>query len=111
MLGEAKGLPFVFSEISIFSPFHGEQNMTPDRKFKMLYAAAYDYLESRIGKAALEQKLDHYRCYKVENIYDVFWHLLNSLTNKAGMRATIGDIDPLDPFLFGFDPWEINMNP
>jgi hypothetical protein len=72
----------------------------------MLYAAAYDYLESRIGKAALEQKLDHYRCYKVENIYDVFWHLLNSLTNKVGMRATIGAIDPLEPFLFGFDPWQ-----
>jgi hypothetical protein len=85
--------------------------MTSDRKFKILYTAAYEYLESRIGKEALEQKLDHYRQYKVDNMYDVFWHLLNSLTNKAGMRATIGDIDPLDPFLFGFDPWEINMNP
>ena len=85
--------------------------MTTDRKFKMLYAAAYEYLESRIGKEALEHKLNHYRHYKVDNMYDVFWHLLNSLTNKAGMRATIGDIDPLDPFLFGFDPWEINMNP
>jgi hypothetical protein len=80
--------------------------MTPDRKFKMLYEAAYDYLESRIGKAALEQKLDHYRQYKVDNIHDVFWHLVNSLTNKVGMRATIGAIDPLEPFLFGFDPWQ-----
>ncbi len=80
--------------------------MAPDRKFKMLYAAAYDYLESKIGKEALEQKLDHYRHYKVDNIHDVFWHLLNSLTNKVGMRATIGDIDPLEPFLFSFDPWQ-----
>lgn len=24
--------------------------MTPDRKFKILYAAAYEYLESKIGK-------------------------------------------------------------
>jgi hypothetical protein len=39
--------------------------MTPDRKFKMLYVAAYEYLESRIGKAALEQKLDHYRQYNL----------------------------------------------
>jgi len=80
--------------------------MTPDRKFKMLYAAAYDYLESRIGKEALEHKLNHYRQYKIDNLHDVFWHLVNSLTNKVGMRATIGAIDPLDPFLFGFDPWQ-----
>jgi hypothetical protein len=79
--------------------------MTPDRKFKMLYTAAYDYLESKIGKVALEHKLNHYRHYKVDNMFDVFWHLVNSLTNKVGMRATIGAIDPLEPFLFGFDPW------
>jgi hypothetical protein len=103
--GKAKGLPFVFSEIRIFLPFHGE-HMTPDRKFKMLYAAACDYLESKIGKIALEQKLDHYRHYKVDSMFDVFWHLVNSPTNKVGMRATIGDIDPLEPFLFDFDPWQ-----
>jgi hypothetical protein len=80
--------------------------MTPDRKFKILYAAAYDYLESKIGKVALEHKLNHYRHYKVDNMFDVFWHLVNSLTNKVGMRATIGAIDPLEPFLFGFDPWQ-----
>jgi len=76
----------------------------------MLYAAAYDYLESRIGKEALEHKLNHYRQYKVDNIHDVFWHLLNSLTNKVGMRATIGAIDPLEPFLFGFDPWQTHSH-
>ncbi len=80
--------------------------MTPDQKFKMLYAAAYDYLESKIGKEALEQKLDHYRHHKVDNMHDTFWHLVNSLTNKVGMRSTIGAIDPLGPFLFGFDPWQ-----
>ena len=67
--------------------------MTPNRKFKLLYAAAYEYLESKIGKVALEQKLNHYRQYKVDNLHDVFWHLVNSLTNKVGMRATIGNID------------------
>jgi hypothetical protein len=84
--------------------------MTPDRKFKMLYVAAYEYLESRIGKEVLEQKIDHYRQYKVDNMYDVFWHLVNSLTNKVGMRATIGDIDPLEAFLFGFDPWQTKVH-
>jgi hypothetical protein len=29
MLGETKGLPFLFSEIRIFSTFHGEQIVTP----------------------------------------------------------------------------------
>jgi len=80
--------------------------MTPDRKFKMLYTAAYEYIESKIGKEALDQKLDHYRHYKVDNMHDVFWHMVNSLTNKVGMRATIGAIDPLEPFLLGFDPWQ-----
>jgi hypothetical protein len=37
--------------------------MTPDRKFKMLYSDAYDYLEFKIGKEALEHKLNHYRQY------------------------------------------------
>ena len=77
--------------------------MNQDCKFKILYAAAYGYLKSKIGKEALEQKLDHYRQYKVDNMHDVFWHLVNSLTNKVGMRASIGDIDSLEPFLFGFD--------
>jgi hypothetical protein len=89
-----------------FSPFHGEKHMTLDRKFKILYAAAYNYLISKIGKEALEHKLDHYRLYRVDNMHDVFWHLANSLTNKVGMRATIGAIDPLEPFLLGFDPWK-----
>ncbi len=64
--------------------------MTSDRKFRMLYAVAYEYLESKIGKASLEQKLNHYRQYKADNMHDVFWHLVNSLTNKVGMRSTIG---------------------
>jgi len=110
IFGEANGLPFVFSEIGIFSPIHGEQNMTPDQKFKILYTAAYDYLESKIGKVALEQKLDHYRSYQVDSMHDGFWHLVNSLTNKVGMRATIGAIDPLESFLFGFDPWQTHSN-
>ena len=84
--------------------------MTPNRKFKMLYAAAYNYIESKIGKEALEHKLDHYRHYQVDNMHDVFWHLVNSLTNKVGMRATIGAIDPLEPFLFGFDPWQTHSH-
>ena len=84
--------------------------MTRDRKYKILYKAAYDYLESKIGKAALEQKLNHYRHYKVDNLYDAFWHLLSSLTNKAGMRATIGDIDPLGRFLFDFDPRKCHIH-
>jgi hypothetical protein len=68
------------------------------------------YLESKIGKAALEQKLNQYRQYKVHNMHDVFWHLVNSLTNKVGMRATIGKIDPLGPFLFDFDPWKTHSH-
>jgi len=84
--------------------------MTPDQKFKMLYAAAYDYLESKIGKEALEHKLNHYRQYKAGDMHDVFWHCVNSLTNKVGMRATIGAIDPLEPFLFDFDPWRTHSH-
>ena len=84
--------------------------MTSDHKFQILYAAAYDYLESKIGKEALEQKLNHYRQYKVDNMNDVFWYQVNSLTNKVSMRSTIGAIDPLESFLFGFDPWQTHAH-
>ena len=79
--------------------------MTTDQKLKLLYASAYEFLVSKIGQAALEQRLNHYRQYKIETMDDLFWYLLNSLTNKVGMRATIGDIDPLGPHLFNFDPY------
>ncbi len=80
--------------------------MTSDRKLKTLYIGAYDFLKQRMGKEALEHKLNHYRQYRAETMQDVFWHMLNSLTNKVGMRATIGDIDPLGAFLFNFDPYQ-----
>jgi hypothetical protein len=80
--------------------------MKTDRKLKQLYAAAYQFLESEIGRQALENKLNHYRQYKAETMEDVYWHLINSLTNKVGMRATIGDIDALTPHLFHWDPWQ-----
>jgi hypothetical protein len=43
-------------------------------------------------------------------MFDVSWHLLNSLTNKVGMGATIGPINILEPFLFGFDPWQTHSH-
>jgi hypothetical protein len=80
--------------------------MTTNLKLKMLYEYSYDYLVSKIGQSALEQKLNHYRYHKAEIMEDLFWYLLNSLTNKVGMRATIGDVDDLDPYLFNFDPYQ-----
>ncbi len=78
--------------------------MVSDRKLRLLYTLAYEFLVFKIGQSALEQKLNHYRQHKAETMEDVFWYLINSLTNKVGMRATIGDIDVLGPFLFNFDP-------
>jgi hypothetical protein len=69
--------------------------MKTDIKLKALYAYAYDYLKSKIGKDSLEKKFNHYRQYKADTMEDLFWNLLNSLTNKVGMRATTGNIDVL----------------
>jgi len=69
--------------------------MKMDHKLKALYEYAYDYLASKIGHEALEKKLNHYRHHKAEAMEDLFWYLMNSLTNKVGMRATIGDVDVL----------------
>jgi hypothetical protein len=80
--------------------------MKTDHKLKVLYEYAYDYLVSKIGRNALEEKLNHYRHHKAETMEDLFWYLLNSLTNKVGMRATIGDIDVLGDYLFCFDPYQ-----
>jgi len=78
--------------------------MKTDLKLIALYKCAYNHLESKIGKDALEGKLNHYRYHKVDTMEDLFWYMLNSLTNKVGMRATIGDINVLEPYLFDFDP-------
>ncbi|MFC1817301.1 hypothetical protein ACFL0M_15530, partial [Thermodesulfobacteriota bacterium] len=78
--------------------------MKSDHNLKILYTAAYDFMKNEISQEALEQKLDHYRRHKVTTMPDLFWHLIYSLTNKVGMRATIGDIDQLKPYLFCFDP-------
>ncbi len=83
--------------------------MSSDCKLKTLYIGAYDFLKQRMGKEALEHKLNHYRQYRAETMQDVFWHMLNSLTNKVGMRATIGVINPLGAFLFNFDPYQTYM--
>jgi hypothetical protein len=80
--------------------------MKTDLKLKALYKCAYNYLKSKIGRDALERKLNHYRHHKANNMQDLFWYMLNSLTNKVGMRATIGDIDLLEPYLFNFDPYQ-----
>ena len=79
--------------------------MKADLKLKALFKCAYDFLESKIGKDALEQKLNHYRHHKADTMEDVYWYMLSSLTNKVGMRATIGDIDVLGNYLFHFDPY------
>ena len=84
--------------------------MKQDRKLRLLYTHAYDFLSAIIGEEALEQKLNHYRYHRVDNMEDGFWYLINSLTNKSGMRATIGDIDALGPFIFCFDPWKTNTH-
>ena len=80
--------------------------MQTDLKLKELYKCAYDYLVSKIGQSALEEKLNHYRHHKAETMEDLYWYLINSLTNKVGMRATIGDIDVLGDYLFNFDPYQ-----
>lgn len=80
--------------------------MKTDLKLKALYEYAYGYLVSKIGQSTLEQKLNHYRYHKAETMEDLFWYMLNSLTNKVGMRATIGDIDVLGDYLFCFNPYQ-----
>jgi len=75
-----------------------------DEKLKLVYQDAKRFLEKLVGKEILEEKLEHIRTYKVNNMNDLYWHLLLSLTNKRNMMQTIGDIDLLAPFLFNFDP-------
>ena len=62
---------------------------------------AYE-VSDKIIKDALEQRLNHYRQYKIETMDDLFWYLLNSLTNKVGMRATIWGYRSFRPVPFQF---------
>jgi len=95
--------PFLLFKF-LFQCSQKECTMQTDLKLKALYEYAYEFLVSKIGQAALEQKLNHYRQHKAETMEDLFWYLINSLTNKVGMRATIGDVDVLGDYIFYFDP-------
>ena len=87
------------------SPHFLGAHMDIDRKLKILYTSAHQFIQEKIGQKSLDEKLDYYRGdYKVETMEDVYWQLLTSLTNKRGMMRTIGYIDALGPYLFDFNP-------
>jgi hypothetical protein len=76
---------------------------------RLIYQSAKSFLENLVGKEILDEKLGHIRTYKVDNMSDMYNHLLWSLTNKRNMQMTIGDIDLLEPFFFDFDPVETHQ--
>ena len=77
--------------------------MVTDNKLITLYREARDFLETIAGPK-VEKLLAYTRYAKVHDMQEVYWHFARSLCNKRGMPATIGDVDELEPFLFGFDP-------
>lgn len=96
--------PLYFLETAFSPPPKVGDTMVSDHQLKTLYTEAYTFLEDRIGREALENKLSYYRQYKVTGMHEVCWHLVRSLKNKRNMGQTIGDIELLAPFLFHFDP-------
>ncbi|HIJ56421.1 MAG TPA: hypothetical protein HPQ03_09885 [Deltaproteobacteria bacterium] len=77
--------------------------MISDQKLITFYHEARDFLETLAGPKT-ERLLAFTRYTKVCDMQEVYWRFARSLPNKRGMPATIGDIDELEPFLFGFDP-------
>ncbi|MFH1886988.1 MAG: hypothetical protein ABIM40_09845 [Pseudomonadota bacterium] len=77
--------------------------MVSDKKLITLYREARDFLETIAGPN-VEKLLAFTRYTKVTDMQEVYWRFARSLCNKRGMPATIGDVDELEPFLFGFDP-------
>lgn len=77
--------------------------MVSDKKLMTLYREARDFLETIAGRD-VEELLAFTRYSKVTDMQEIYWRFARSLCNKRGMPATIGDVDELEPFLFGFDP-------
>ncbi|SHJ90580.1 hypothetical protein SAMN02745216_02511 [Desulfatibacillum alkenivorans DSM 16219] len=77
--------------------------MVSDKKLIILFNEAKDFLETVAGRD-VEELLAFTRYSKVTDMQEVYWRFARSLCNKRGMPATIGDVDDLEPFLFGFDP-------
>ena len=72
-------------------------------KLVTLYKEARDFLETIAGPN-VEKLLAFTRYTKVQDMQEVYWRFARSLPNKRGMPASIGDVDDMEPFLFGFDP-------
>ena len=81
-----------------------------DQRLKFFYGEAKAFLESLVGREILEERLQQVRTYKVDNMHDLYWHLLLSLTNKRNMMQSIGDIDHLVRFFFDFDPHKTHQH-
>ena len=81
-----------------------------DEKLRLVYQDAKRFLEKLVGKEILEEKLEHIRTYKVNNMYDLYWHLLLAITNKRNMSQSIGSIDDLVRFFFDFDPHKTHQH-
>jgi hypothetical protein len=79
-------------------------------KLRMVYQGAREFLEEAAGKEVVEKEIQRVGTYRIEDIHDLYWHLLSSLANKRNMMLTIGEIDPLAPFFFDFDPLLTNRH-
>ena len=81
--------------------------MTTKAKHKILFQEALDYLAEHADIGSVRRHMDDVEEVKLTSLVDVYTRLLWSLSNRQGMRASIGDVWKLEEVLEGFEPEKV----
>lgn len=94
--------------------------MEEDKRLKIIYEEAYNFLKNKVGEDILKKQLDYYYSYTPKSMRDIFKKMIGTLKNKQGYVNFIADVEQMDSILLKFDPkkvfrkfgdqWEILFN-
>ena len=75
-----------------------------------LYDFALGYIGERVTQEVLEHYLTLYRHNSLASLAETFERILESVKERQGMPYAIGNLSPLRPLLYDFDPQRILAN-
>lgn len=81
--------------------------MEEDKKLKIIYEEAYNFLKNKVGEDILRKQLDYYYTYTPKSMRDIFERMIETLKNKQGYVNFIADVEQMDFILLNFEPKKV----
>jgi hypothetical protein len=80
--------------------------MTAEPHYRDIYDEAFRYLLSfdRVDEGLIERHLSQWQEGDASNLSELYYGLLTACQNRQGMPNSIGDLEELDDYLYGFSP-------